>query len=201
MTRQHRKVRRWLATGFDVDDPEVIGTQIDVDDPEVIDTPIDSFPHDRQWFATSVHSPTKGGLSAIHLARHSWKLLGHHDTQFDVDYPKVIDTRFDADDPKVMDTRFGVDTPIDLFPQDHQLIVTTRGEVYCWTRNGIGSMFRSRSLGIVAATKTQTEGNLVAVADSQVVVLHDIKSGAQQTYRLRHKDEVPQIDPENRITS
>jgi hypothetical protein len=71
------------------------------------------------------------------------------------------------------------------FPPSLQAIVTTARGVYSWTRDGVQEMFHSGSGGIVAAKKTCGTGGLLAVADSQVVLLHDVKKGMQQSYRLK----------------
>jgi len=71
------------------------------------------------------------------------------------------------------------------FPASLQAIVTTARGVYSWTADGVKEIFHSGSGGIVAAKKTSGPGGLLAVADSQVVVLHDVKKGMQQSYRLK----------------
>lgn len=71
------------------------------------------------------------------------------------------------------------------FPPSLQAIVTTARGVYSWTRDGVQEIFHSGSGGIVAAKKTCGAGGLLAVADSQVVLLHDVKKGMQQSYRLK----------------
>ena len=52
-------------------------------------------------------------------------------------------------------------------------------------------IFRSGSGGIVAAKKTADGAGLLAVADSEVVLLHDIKKGMQKSYRLKGTDVSP----------
>lgn len=74
------------------------------------------------------------------------------------------------------------------FPQCYNLIVTTKKAVFAWSSNGITKIFHSGSEGIVAARKASDSGGLLAVADSQVVVLHDIRKGMQNSYRLRGSD-------------
>jgi hypothetical protein len=72
----------------------------------------------------------------------------------------------------------------------HDLIVTTTKGVYVWNGVGTVELFSSGSSGIVTATKVQIEKDLLAVADSQVVILHDLEQGMQQTYKLRREDQV-----------
>ena len=42
--------------------------------------------------------------------------------------------------------------------------------------------------GLLEWKKVCGNGDLLAVADSQVVVLHNVKVGMQQSYRLKGKD-------------
>ena len=72
-----------------------------------------------------------------------------------------------------------------FFPPTHRLIVTTTRGVYAWDMDGVTELFRSGSEGIVAARKLSGTGEMLAVADSQVVVLHDMKKGMQKSYRLK----------------
>lgn len=74
------------------------------------------------------------------------------------------------------------------FPSGCNLIVTTTKAVFAWNSNGTTKMFHSGSGGIIAARKVSENGGLLAVADSQVVVLHDIRKGMQKSYRLRGHD-------------
>ncbi|KAI4124971.1 MAG: hypothetical protein LQ347_005529, partial [Umbilicaria vellea] len=74
------------------------------------------------------------------------------------------------------------------FPLAHYLVVTTTRGVYTWDRNGVTEIFRSGSGGIVAAKKAHNGSSLLAVADSQVVVLHDTEKGMQKSYKLKGSD-------------
>ena len=74
---------------------------------------------------------------------------------------------------------------ISSFPLSYHLIVTTTRSVYAWDMNGVTELFRSGSEGIVAAKKLSGLSEMLAVADSQVVVLHDINKGMQRSYRLK----------------
>ena len=76
------------------------------------------------------------------------------------------------------------------FPSSHQLVVTTSKGVHYWSHHSVKEVFKSGSEGIVAAKKTSGEENLLAVADSQVVILHDTQKGMQQTYRLKRAEQV-----------
>lgn len=69
-------------------------------------------------------------------------------------------------------------------PQNRLIITTTKG-VYTWNIHGLAEIFRSGSEGIVAAKKLTGDKDMLAVADSQVVVLHNIRGEAQRSYRLK----------------
>ena len=76
------------------------------------------------------------------------------------------------------------------FPSTLQVVVTTCRGVYYWGHHGVRKVFKSESKGIVAAKRTSNEKELLAVADSQVVILHDIDKGIQRTYKLKRGDQV-----------
>ena len=72
------------------------------------------------------------------------------------------------------------------FPRDHYLLVTTSVGVYSWGFDGVTLLFRSSSGGIVAARKAS---NMLAIADGQVVILHDLDKGLQKrSYKLKGSD-------------
>ncbi|KAF3909673.1 hypothetical protein AA313_de0207951 [Arthrobotrys entomopaga] len=70
-----------------------------------------------------------------------------------------------------------------------KVILTTATEVNVW--NGVNdtydTVFTSGTEGIVSA-KLAKEGNVLAVAGSQVVLLHKIERGQQQSYKLKGAD-------------
>ena len=74
------------------------------------------------------------------------------------------------------------------FPRSHHLIITTAKGVFAWGSHGVKEIFRSGSEGIVAAKKAIDGSGLLAIADSQVVVLHDVNKGMQRSYRLKGSD-------------
>ena len=74
------------------------------------------------------------------------------------------------------------------FPQTNHLIITTTRGVFSWSSHGVTECFRSSSEGIVAARKANDGTGLLAIADSQVVLLHDINKGMQKSYRLKGSD-------------
>ena len=71
------------------------------------------------------------------------------------------------------------------FPYSNRLIITTTQGVYNWDVYGISQIFRSGSQGIVAAKRVVSGREMLAVADSQVVVLHEVEGGMHKSYRLK----------------
>lgn len=71
------------------------------------------------------------------------------------------------------------------FPTGYQLIATSSRGVYAWDMSGVSELFNSGSAGIVASKKVAGDKGTLAVADSQVVILHDVKKGMQKSYRLK----------------
>ena len=74
---------------------------------------------------------------------------------------------------------------LSLFPPQTRLIVTTTNGIYEWDGVTSTEIFRSDSEGILAAKKLTGERDMLAIADSQVVVLHDVKGKTQRSYRLK----------------
>ena len=70
-------------------------------------------------------------------------------------------------------------------PVGYQLIVTTKNCVYSWDQTGVTELFKSETGGIVAAKKLSGDGETLAVADSQVVVMHNNQRGRHRTYKLK----------------
>ena len=72
------------------------------------------------------------------------------------------------------------------FPRGHYLLVTTSVGVYSWGSDGVTLLFRSGSGGIVAARKAS---NMLAIADGQVVILHNVDKELQKrSYKLKGSD-------------
>ncbi|KAF2141077.1 uncharacterized protein K452DRAFT_272899, partial [Aplosporella prunicola CBS 121167] len=74
------------------------------------------------------------------------------------------------------------------FPKDHHLVVTTQQNVLSWDARGLTRAFTSGSGGIHAAKEAKDGSNLLAIADSQVVLLHDTNRGMEKSYRLKGTD-------------
>ncbi|CUS08600.1 unnamed protein product [Tuber aestivum] len=72
------------------------------------------------------------------------------------------------------------------FEDDKQwkLVITTNSMVRVWDRDGCNHVFTSGSDGIVAA-KGAKDGSVLAIADSEAVMLHQIEEGQNKSYRLK----------------
>lgn len=68
--------------------------------------------------------------------------------------------------------------------------MTTNTKVVVWDGQGCSAVFTSGSEGIVAAKRAK-DGSVLAIADSQVVMLHRIDEGQDKSYRLKGT----QVDP------
>ncbi|KAK0921555.1 hypothetical protein LTR91_003354 [Friedmanniomyces endolithicus] len=67
------------------------------------------------------------------------------------------------------------------FPTGQHLLIATPSHIYAWDTTGIRTVFTSGKSGIVAA---RARNDILAVADSQVVVLHDTKHGQDTSWGL-----------------
>ena len=103
---------------------------------------------------------TKGAKSAS--SHHQ-----HHDSSIDIEEPGPSEQSVFA------------------FPPQHRLVITTTKGVYIWDVYGLTEVFQSGSKGIVAAKRIASGGEMLAVADSEVVILHDFNGGLQKSYRLK----------------
>jgi hypothetical protein len=74
------------------------------------------------------------------------------------------------------------------FPSDHHLVITTEQHVLSYDRNGLNQIFKSGSGGILAAKETRDGSGTLAIADSQVVVLHQVERGMERSYHLKGID-------------
>ncbi|KAL8782120.1 MAG: hypothetical protein Q9213_005690 [Squamulea squamosa] len=75
------------------------------------------------------------------------------------------------------------------FLHTHHLVITTAQGLYTCGSHGITEIFRSGSKGIVAAKQASSGSGILAVADDQLVILHDVRNGMQSSYRLRSADD------------
>ncbi|GAM89368.1 hypothetical protein ANO11243_074050 [Dothideomycetidae sp. 11243] len=73
-------------------------------------------------------------------------------------------------------------------PRNHYLLITTSGAIYAWDGNKMHKIFRSSRRGIVVAKASKDGTNLLAIADSQVVVLHDCKRRREDSWSLGNPD-------------
>ncbi|KAI9833908.1 MAG: hypothetical protein M1819_003417 [Sarea resinae] len=70
-------------------------------------------------------------------------------------------------------------------PDTHHLSITTRKHVYTWTSKGVARAFESKSNEILATKRLGDGNSMLAVADDQAVVLHDLQKGTDTTYNLK----------------
>jgi hypothetical protein len=73
-------------------------------------------------------------------------------------------------------------------PSDHHLVITTEQHVLSYDSDGLNRIFKSGSGGILAAKETRDGSGTLAIADSQVVVLHQVERGMERSYRLKGTD-------------
>ena len=95
---------------------------------------------------------------------------GHH---------RLHDSPIDVEEPGLSEQG------IFAFPSQHRLVITTTKGVYIWDVYGVTEIFRSGSEGIVAAKRVASGGEMLAVADREVVILHEFNGGLQKSYRLK----------------
>lgn len=75
-----------------------------------------------------------------------------------------------------------------VFPTDHHLVITTERHVLSYDESGLHKIFQSGSHGILAAKEARDGSGTLAIADSQVVVLHRVDHGLEKSYRLKGTD-------------
>lgn len=75
-----------------------------------------------------------------------------------------------------------------VFPPDHHLVITTERHVLSYEESGLHKIFQSSSRGILAAKEAGDGSGTLAIADSQVVVLHRVDHGLEKSYRLKGTD-------------
>ena len=84
----------------------------------------------------------------------------------------------------------GKDTPRTSVPpldfSSHHLVITTKSRVLCYDASGLSSIFTCRSGGIIAAK--EADNGTLAIADSQVVILHKVGKDMERSYRLRGEE-------------
>lgn len=70
------------------------------------------------------------------------------------------------------------------FPSDTHLLITTPRHVFAWDAGGVHIIFSSRRGSIIAAREAKDGSGVLAVASSNVVVMHDTKRGQEQSWGL-----------------
>ncbi|KAL8773716.1 MAG: hypothetical protein Q9209_001484 [Squamulea sp. 1 TL-2023] len=74
------------------------------------------------------------------------------------------------------------------FLRTHHLVITTAQRIYTCGSHGITEIFKSGNKGIVAAKQASSGSGILAIADDQLVILHDVRKGLRSSYRLRSAD-------------
>ena len=60
----------------------------------------------------------------------------------------------------------------------YHLLIVTHSSILAWYQAGLTPIFSSGSAGgILTAKKAANDNELLAIADSQVVILHDVQRG------------------------
>lgn len=91
------------------------------------------------------------------------------------------------------------------FPNSYHLLIVTHSSVLAWNQAGLTPIFSSGPAGgILAAKKAANDTGLLAIADSQVVILHDIQRGRDKNYRFRGTEgeiRLPKFSPDSQTLS
>jgi hypothetical protein len=74
------------------------------------------------------------------------------------------------------------------FPNSHHLVVVTRRRVLAWDATEVRPIFDSGSAGILAAKESGNGSGTLAIADSQIVLLHKVEKTRERSYRLKGAD-------------
>ena len=81
------------------------------------------------------------------------------------------------------------------FPGNSHLLITCPSTIFSWDSSGINTIFRSSKGGIAAAREAKDGSGVLAIADKQVVVLHDTKRGQERSWGLEaEQDEVRHLE-------
>lgn len=81
------------------------------------------------------------------------------------------------------------------FPVDSHLLIICPSKILSWGATGINTIFRSSKGGIATAREAKDGSGVIAIADKQVVVLHDTKRGQEKSWGLQaEQDEVRHME-------
>ncbi|PNS21890.1 hypothetical protein CAC42_488 [Sphaceloma murrayae] len=78
-------------------------------------------------------------------------------------------------------------------PQNHHLLITTAGAIYAWDQYDCYKIFTSSRRGIRAAKASKDGSQVLAVADSQTVVLHDCRRNREESWGLNSPDDTTRL--------
>ncbi|KAF4549777.1 Hypothetical protein D9617_20g028330 [Elsinoe fawcettii] len=74
--------------------------------------------------------------------------------------------------------------PLYRIPQGSHLLITTPGAIHAWDNLGMHKIFNSSRQGILATKASKDGKQVLAVANSHVVVLHDCKRNREESWGL-----------------
>jgi len=75
-----------------------------------------------------------------------------------------------------------------VIPVNHYLQITTARGIFTWDSQGVRKIFSSSKKGILAAKASKDGSQVLAVADSNVVVLHDCRLDREDSWGLNAED-------------
>lgn len=79
-------------------------------------------------------------------------------------------------------SKLSIENPL---PSSHHLVIVTQNNVLAWDSSSLRTVFTSGSGGILAARAASNGSGTLAVADSHLVVLHEIHQGMEKSCRLK----------------
>ncbi|KAF2814730.1 WD40 repeat-like protein [Mytilinidion resinicola] len=74
------------------------------------------------------------------------------------------------------------------FPNGFHLLIATHKRVFSWSQDGLVPVFRSATHGILAARQSGDGRGILAIADSQIVILQNVRPGMSREYKLKGED-------------
>ncbi|KAF2202517.1 WD40 repeat-like protein, partial [Delitschia confertaspora ATCC 74209] len=79
-------------------------------------------------------------------------------------------------------------------PIPHNLLITTPSTIYLYSHSTTKTLFEcSETSGILTVKAARDNSGLLAIADSQLVILHDITQGTDRKHTLKRGDGSPRI--------
>lgn len=86
-------------------------------------------------------------------------------------------------------------SPNFTFPSNNHLLIACPSKILSWDSGGINTIFQSGKAGIVAAREAKDGSGMLAIADKQVVVLHDTRRRQKKSWGLQaDHDEIRNLE-------